>query len=137
MRSLAREPEMERDIGVARRQRQVVIVALARGRVAAVGLHRDDELAEPHEAEAERAVDAARGSSAGSPHAATSARLKSAGVAASRPRIRRASASARAALPTSAAISAGASQSRATSYPAARRVSAMATALAGVSSPTA
>ena len=54
---LAREPEIEGDIGVARRERQVVIVALARRRVAAVRLHRDDELAEAHEAEPERAVD--------------------------------------------------------------------------------
>ena len=46
---LAREPEMKRDIGMARRQLEIVVVALARRRVAAVGLRRDDELAEPHE----------------------------------------------------------------------------------------
>ena len=54
---LAGEPEIERDIGVARRQIEIVIVALARERVAAVGLNRDDELAKPHEAELERPVD--------------------------------------------------------------------------------
>ena len=54
---LAGEPEIERDIGVARRQVEIVIVALARGRVAAIGLNRDDELAKPHEAELERPVD--------------------------------------------------------------------------------
>ena len=53
----AGEPEVERDIGVARRQVEIVIIALARGRVAAVGLNRDDELAKPHEAEPERPVD--------------------------------------------------------------------------------
>ena len=54
---LAGEPEIECDIGVARRQVEIVIVALARERVAAVRLHRDDELAKPHEAELERPVD--------------------------------------------------------------------------------
>src|ERR1700729_4310264 len=54
---LAGEPEVERDIGVARRQVEIVIVALARGRVAPIGLNRDDELAEPNEAEPERSVD--------------------------------------------------------------------------------
>ena len=48
---------MESDIGVARRQVEIVIVALARGRIAAVGLDGDDEFAEPHKAEPERAVD--------------------------------------------------------------------------------
>ena len=54
---VAREPEMERDIGVARRQVEIVIVALARRNIAAVGLRRDDELAEPNEPKAERAAD--------------------------------------------------------------------------------
>ena len=56
----AREPEMKRDIGMARRELEIVVIALARRRVAAVGLHRDDELAEPHEAEPKRAVDQVR-----------------------------------------------------------------------------
>ena len=65
----AREPEMERDIGVARRKDGVVIVALARERVAPVGLNGDDELAEPDEAKLERPVDDIA-IVAGSPHAA-------------------------------------------------------------------
>ncbi len=52
----SREPEMERDIGVARRRREIVIIALAGGEVAPVGLNRHDQLAKPHDAEAECAV---------------------------------------------------------------------------------
>src|SRR5580704_13802699 len=54
---LASEPKVESDIGVARRQVEIVIVALAREGVAAVRLHGDEELAKPHEAELERPVD--------------------------------------------------------------------------------
>ena len=50
------QPEVERDIGVARRQREVVILALARVDAAAIGLHGDDQLAGAHDAENERAV---------------------------------------------------------------------------------
>ena len=48
-------------------------------RVAAVGLNRDDELAEPHEAEPERARRSTSRSSAGSPQAASKDCRKSAG----------------------------------------------------------
>ena len=51
-----RQPEMEGDIGMARRQSQIMIVALAACAAAAVGLNGDDQLAEPGEAEAERIV---------------------------------------------------------------------------------
>ena len=54
---LARKPEIERGVGMARRQVEIVIVALAGRRVSAVGLDRDNELAEPHEADPKRAVD--------------------------------------------------------------------------------
>src|SRR6185437_13922725 len=49
----AGEPEVEGDVAVPRRQVEIVIVALARRRVAAVGLDGDDELAELNEAEGE------------------------------------------------------------------------------------
>ena len=42
---VTREPEMECDIAVARRKVEVVVVALARSRVTAVGLRRDDQRA--------------------------------------------------------------------------------------------
>ena len=57
---LGDEPDMKRDVAVAGRQGQVVVVALAARRIAAVGLNRDDQPAEPDEAEAERAADAGR-----------------------------------------------------------------------------
>ena len=56
---LAGEPEVERHIGVARRQVEIVIIALARERIAAIGLNRDDELAKPHEAELKHSLDRA------------------------------------------------------------------------------
>ena len=54
---VTREPEMERDIAVARRQVEVVVVALARSRVAPVGLRRDDERTQPDEPKAEGIAD--------------------------------------------------------------------------------
>src|SRR6185312_6631106 len=53
----AGEPEVEGDVAVPRRQVEIVIVALARRRGAAVGLDSDDELAELNEAEGEGATD--------------------------------------------------------------------------------
>ena len=49
------QPDVERDIRMARRQREVVILALARIEAAAIGLHRDDQLAGAHDAKNERA----------------------------------------------------------------------------------
>ena len=80
---LAGEPEIEGDIGVARRQVEIVIVALARGRVAAVGLNRDDELARAARSGTGTPRRSSRGHRRGSPHAANKDCRKSAGVEAS------------------------------------------------------
>ena len=49
------QPDVERDIGVARRSCEIVIFVLARLAPAPIRLHRDDQLARAHEAENERA----------------------------------------------------------------------------------
>ena len=112
---LAREPKVERDIGMARRERQIVIVALARGRVAAVRLHRDDELAEAQEAEPEGAADQAGIVGGFAPGGAQGALERRRCRGEFGFRIRRASPSARAVLRTRPRSAAGASQSAATS----------------------
>ena len=134
---VAREPEMECDIAMARRQVEIVIVALARSRVAPVGLRRDDERAQPHEPKAERARD----------RVAVIGRLAPGGKKRP-PEVRRRRSQLglvcgqrqrrlgrpRARAPRSATAR---RVREPTSYPAARSVSQIATALAGVSSPTA
>ena len=57
---LPAEPEIERDIGMARRAGEIVIVGIARGRIATLGLDRDDRVAALDRSEVERAVAAAR-----------------------------------------------------------------------------
>ena len=77
------QPDVERDIGVARRQGEVVILALARLDAAAIGLHRDDHLP----ARTKRKTNApsrTAGSVSGSPQAATTLRRKGSGSAAKR-----------------------------------------------------
>ena len=50
------EPEIERDIGVARRAREIVVFGVAIGRIASFRLDRDDRLAAPERGEMKRAA---------------------------------------------------------------------------------